>query len=86
VTDDTLPLGTPVTLADGSVVDRLHVPAGTKLAVPITVVNRLRSLWGEDAWEFKPERWADGGAGIPAAAKDIQGHRHLLTFINGPKT
>jgi cytochrome P450 len=86
VTDDTLPLGTPVTLADGSVIDQLHVPAGTKLAVPITVVNRMRSLWGDDAWEFKPERWANGGAIIPAAAKDIQGHRHLLTFINGPKT
>jgi cytochrome P450 len=73
-------------LADGTVTDKIHVAAGTLIAVPIRVVNRMRSLWGEDAGEFKPERWLDGGAGIPASAKDIQGHRHLITFINGPRT
>jgi hypothetical protein len=49
------------------------------------VVNRLRSLWGPDAHEFNPERWLDSGAGIPAAGKQIQGHKHLLTFIDGPR-
>ncbi|KAH0826177.1 hypothetical protein J3R83DRAFT_5601 [Lanmaoa asiatica] len=24
--------------------------------------------------------------GIPAKAKEIQGHRHLLTFVDGPRT
>jgi cytochrome P450 len=83
--DDALLLSTPITFKDGVVIDKLHVPAGTQVAVPIAVVNRMRSLWGEDAWEFKPERWLDGGVGIPAAIKDIQGHQHLLTFISGPK-
>jgi cytochrome P450 len=46
----------------------------------------MKSLWGEDAWEFKPERWLNGGQGIPASAKDLQGHRHLITFVNGPRT
>jgi cytochrome P450 len=65
--------------------DHIFVKAGQSVAVPIAVVNRLRSLWGEDAWEFKPERWLNDGEGIPAAAKEIQGHRHLTTFSNGPR-
>lgn len=48
-------------------------------------MNRSTTLWGPDAKEFKPERWI-GEQGIPAAAKDVQGHRHLLTFIDGPRT
>ncbi|KAH0839400.1 cytochrome P450 [Lanmaoa asiatica] len=34
-------------------------------------------------------RWledAHGQNGIPAKAKEIQGHRHLLTFVDGPRT
>jgi hypothetical protein len=23
---------------------------------------------------------------LPASAKDLQGHRHLITFVNGPRT
>jgi cytochrome P450 len=62
------------------------VPAGQLVGVPIAAVNRMRSLWGEDAWEFKPQRWLNNGEGIPAAAKDVQGHRNLVTFVNGPRT
>jgi cytochrome P450 len=76
----------PVTLADGTIADKLYVPAGTRVAVPIAVVNRMHSLWGDDAWDFKPERWLHDGSHVPAAVQDIQGHRHLTTFISGPKT
>lgn len=84
--DDVIPLSAPIRLPNGQMTDQIFVAAGEKVAVPIRVVNRLRSLWGEDAWEFKPERWLNDGEGIPAAAKDIQGHRHLVTFIAGPRT
>jgi hypothetical protein len=65
--------------------NQIFVAAGQKVAVPIAVVNRLTSLWGDDAREFKPERWLANGEGIPAAAKALQGHHHLLTFIDGPR-
>jgi cytochrome P450 len=66
--------------------DRIVVAAGQQVAVPVRTVNRLKSLWGEDAFEFKPERWLNDGEGIPAAAKAVQGHRHLLTFLSGPRS
>jgi benzoate 4-monooxygenase len=32
-------------------------PAGTILSVPSYSIHRLKEYWGEDADEFKPERW-----------------------------
>ena len=52
-------------------------------------MNRSAAFWGEDAKVFRPSRWledADGQNGIPAKAKEIPGHRHLLTFVDGPRT
>jgi len=52
-------------------------------------MNRSAPIWGEDAKVFRPSRWlenAHGENGIPAKAKEIQGHRHLLTFADGPRT
>lgn len=66
--------------------DKIFVEAGANVGVPIAAVNLMRSLWGDDAHEFKPERWLKGEEGLPAGAKELQGHRHLLTFINGPRT
>jgi cytochrome P450 len=86
VKDDMLPLATPVTLPDGTRADRLPIAQGTYVAVPIATINRMVSLWGPDAHEFNPERWLDGGARIPAAVKEFPGHRHMLTFLDGPKT
>jgi cytochrome P450 len=55
------------------------------VSIPIRAINRSSKFWGPDAKEFKPERWIEEG-GIQGNAKDIQGHRHLLSFSDGPKT
>lgn len=49
------------------------------------MINRSVSVWGSDAKEYKPERWLNE-AGLPDKASQIQGHRHLLTFADGPRT
>jgi cytochrome P450 len=85
VKDDVLPLATPVTLPDGTRADRLPIAKGTVVVAPIAAANRMVSVWGPDAHEFKPERWLDGGVRIPAAVKAFPGHRHMLTFLDGPK-
>jgi len=36
---------------------RLFVPAGTRVAPNTPVLNRRRDIFGEDADEFRPERW-----------------------------
>lgn len=81
-----MPLHSPVTTRSGEVVDKLIIAAGTTVTVPIQALNRSKLIWGEDALEFKPERWLDGEAGLPRMAKEMQGFHHLLTFIDGQRT
>ena len=82
--DDVIPLSNPVRTRSGKLVDHLSVAKGTYVSVSIPSMNRSTALWGPDAKEFKPERWIVDG-GIPAGAKEVQGHRHLLTFNDGPR-
>jgi cytochrome P450 len=84
--DDVLPLSAPIILPDGRTTDHVVLSANTTVNIPIKTINRMRCLWGADAYEFKPERWLNGGENIPALAKEIQGHRYLATFAHGPRT
>ncbi|GLU17749.1 hypothetical protein SLE2022_341050 [Rubroshorea leprosula] len=38
----------------------LTLPAGVQLAMPTTLVNHDPEFWGDDAKDFKPERFAEG--------------------------
>jgi len=89
IDDDVIPLSEPVRTKSGELVDSLTVAKGTLVAISIESMNRSAAIWGEDAKVFRPSRWledAHGQSGIPAKAKEIQGHRHLLTFVDGPRT
>ena len=55
--DTVLPLSSPIAGVDGRKIERLHVPKGTTVFVGIAAANRIKELWGEDAEEWKPERW-----------------------------
>ena len=56
--DVILPLGTPCKSADGlQEVDHIPIRKGQNLIIAFGAVNRLKSVWGEDACEWKPERW-----------------------------
>lgn len=81
--DDIIPLSVPIQTADNKTVDCISLAAGQVISIPIRAMNRSSKFWGPDAKEFKPERWIEDG-GI-RNAKDIQGHRHLLSFADGPK-
>nr|GAT56756.1 predicted protein [Mycena chlorophos] len=83
--DDIVPLSEPVVTATGETVDRITVLKDTVVTVSIRYMNRATALWGEDAFEFKPERWSTLESSSHRA-KEIQGHRHLLTFLDGPRT
>ena len=82
--DDVIPLSVPLQTTDNKTVDRIHILAGQVISTPIRSINRSTSVWGADAKEFKPQRWLQEG-GIKGKAKEIQGHRHLLTFVDGPR-
>ncbi|KAH9968096.1 cytochrome P450 [Russula dissimulans] len=78
--DVVVPLSEPFTDRHGVERHEFRLRKGDVVIVPILAVHRRKSLWGEDADEFKPERWE----AIPEAAKAIPGvFSNLLTFITG---
>lgn len=53
-----LPLSKPVKTTDGVTdISELMVPKGTDLLIAYGAANTLRDVWGEDAYDWKPERW-----------------------------
>ncbi|KAI0675088.1 cytochrome P450 [Trametes maxima] len=77
--DDFLPLGGPV-VANDVAQDRIWVPKGTPVVIPILGINRDIALWGEDAHEFRPERWDT----LPETVSGIPGvWANTLTFGGG---
>ena len=52
IVDTILPLG-----GGPSGKSPVFVRAGTMISFPITALHRQKELWGEDAEDFKPERW-----------------------------
>ncbi|KAF7331039.1 Cytochrome P450 [Mycena venus] len=81
--DDVIPLGTPVVARSGETISSITIAKGTTVLLPIRCINRSEALWGPDAKDFKPERWFED---VSFPAKDLQGHRHILTFHDGPRT
>ena len=47
----------------------LTLPAGTEVSLPILLLHYDQNLWGQDAKEFNPERFAQG---VSKAAKSNQ--------------
>ncbi|QRV72227.1 cytochrome P450 family protein [Ceratobasidium sp. AG-Ba] len=63
--------------------DSIHIQKGDLIVVPIVAINRNKEIWGEDAMEFRPERWE----ALPEAAKLVPGvWGHLMTFIHGSRS
>ena len=55
--DAVLPVSEPIIAADGNIIRELPVPKGTTIYIAIRASNLDKRIWGEDALEFKPERW-----------------------------
>ncbi|KAF8645739.1 hypothetical protein AX16_007607 [Volvariella volvacea WC 439] len=86
--DDIIPFSTPVITAAGETLNNLPIPKGTTILSPIHYINRSTEFWGPDAKKFEPERWleADTNGWGGLKAKEIQGHKHILTFSDGPRS
>ncbi|CAJ1957818.1 unnamed protein product [Sphenostylis stenocarpa] len=57
----------------------LSLPAGVQVSMPILLIHQDRDIWGEDATEFKPERFAEG------VAKATKGQVSFFPFGGGPR-
>nr|WMZ41224.1 cytochrome P450 family 72 subfamily A polypeptide 8 [Ipomoea batatas] len=58
----------------------IMLPAGVNIVVPLPSLHRDKDLWGDDALEFKPERFKDG---ISKASKTLGVY---YPFSGGPRT
>ncbi|KAJ7706346.1 cytochrome P450 [Mycena rosella] len=83
--DDVLPLSKQIRTVSGTLIDKVPIRKGTELTTSILYTNLSKTIWGEDATEFKPERWLNDLEGVPASAKEYPGYHHIMTFLEGPK-
>ncbi|KAH8111253.1 cytochrome P450 [Phellopilus nigrolimitatus] len=67
----TLPLRHALNGTDGRPIDVIPVAKNQGVVIGIAAANRDESVWGADAWEWKPERWLDGaGQAVDADVED----------------
>ena len=72
-----LPLSDPIRGLDGTLMSEIPVPKGTVIHVGVLGSNTNPRIWGDDAWEWKPERWL---APLPDAVVEAHipgGYSHL---------
>ncbi|KAH9885121.1 cytochrome P450 [Cubamyces lactineus] len=84
--DTVLPLSEPIIGVDGSQISEIVVPKDTTLLVGIHACNRNKAIWGEDAMEWKPERWLSPLPETVMEAKIPGIYSHLMTFLGGGRS
>jgi len=83
--DTVLPLSAPIIGVDGNLISEVPIAKGTDVIIGTYGSNMNKALWGEDALEWKPERWlkplpeAVTNAPIPAV------YSNLMTFLGGKR-
>ncbi|KAF5335260.1 hypothetical protein D9758_016237 [Tetrapyrgos nigripes] len=82
--DTIIPLSRSIYNRNGARISEIPVSAGQHIIVGTASYNRLTSIWGPDAQEFRPSRWLKSSHNIP---KDSFGpFAGLATFLGGPRT
>ncbi|CAE6468109.1 hypothetical protein ACGC1H_007402 [Rhizoctonia solani] len=93
--DDIIPVSMPVRNENGEMSKAwvenaktglsggIRIRKGEFVHIPIEGMNLLKSVWGEDAHQFNPDRWDN----LPATVKTNPGlYANLLTFLVGPNS
>lgn len=81
--DDIIPTAEPVRMRGGIMSsDGVRIKKGTFVHVALEGMNMLRDVWGEDAPDFRPERWDN----LSDAVKQNPGiYVGTMTFSHGPR-
>ncbi|KAK7470690.1 hypothetical protein VKT23_002112 [Stygiomarasmius scandens] len=81
--DDNVPTMYPAQWTSGLTSNSVHVPKGSFVHVSIEAFNLDKNVWGEDAWNFVPDRWDN----LPEKVSEQPGlFSNLLTFSAGPRS
>ncbi|KAI9057203.1 cytochrome P450 [Trametes sanguinea] len=81
--DAVLPLAKPIRGLDGTLINEVFLPKGTTVCAGLLNCNRNKALWGEDAYEWKPERWLSPLPSAVTEAKIPGVYSNLMTFLGG---
>ncbi|KAI0716800.1 cytochrome P450 [Earliella scabrosa] len=81
--DIVMPLSEPITGVNGTELHEIPVPKDTTVVVGIYSANRNKAIWGDDALEWKPERWLSPLPSSVTEAKIPGVYSNLMTFIGG---
>ncbi|KAG8774413.1 hypothetical protein FRC12_001982 [Ceratobasidium sp. 428] len=78
--DSVIPVAEPYKDRYGVVRTEIPIQKWDTVMIPILAMNRAKDVWGEDAMEFRPERWDN----LPPMVKEMPGvWGHLMTFVHG---
>lgn len=82
--DIVLPLLFPVKSVDGKTeIKEIPLKKNTGVVVSLMNVNRCKAIWGDDADEWKPERWMKPLPASVASAHLPGVYASMMTFIGG---
>jgi len=84
--DIVMPVSEPIRGRDGRLMGEVTVPRGTTILVGILGWNCSKAVWGEDALEWKPERWLSP---LPKTVTESQipsVYSHIMTFTGGSRS
>lgn len=83
MTDSVVPLMTPIKLTNGTTTNQLFIKKGSRITTGIKTVNYDKRLYGDDADEFRPERFGD----LPSIHGDAKIPPYMTySFAGGPKS
>ncbi|KZT10168.1 cytochrome P450 [Laetiporus sulphureus 93-53] len=83
--DVVLPLLEPVCGKDGKLIREIPVTAGMEIIIGVLGCNANKVLWGEDALEWKPERWLSPLPTSVTEARIPGVYSNLMTFLGGKR-
>ncbi|KIY47946.1 cytochrome P450 [Fistulina hepatica ATCC 64428] len=79
--DDVIPLSRPIVDKRGVQRHEIRIKRGLNIQIPIQIMNKDPDVWGDDAKEFRPDRWIVP----PEGAKTMPGvWGNQMTFLGGP--
>ena len=84
--DDVIPLSHPIAGRNGQSIDAIYVKKGQPIMIGIFAFNRSKEIFGEDADDYRPERWLEKRSDEKfQLAKGFTAWSSMLTFLGGPR-
>ncbi|KAF7968861.1 hypothetical protein HWV62_29182 [Athelia sp. TMB] len=82
--DSVVPLLNPIRGVDGKELHEVTITQGTDIFISVLGANHDKLIWGEDASEWKPDRWLKPLPESVTSNSKISGvYSHMMTFLTG---